>query len=419
MKLLAWGLVFISCSLTAQIELSFQKDLFPEGIAVHPETKKVYLNSLMHNKIVRSNLDGTNAEEFTGKDEYGYLSGFGMTIKGDTLYALGNSLPKPQNKSIFLLLNTKTGKLITSYALKETGFAYLNDLAVGSNGAIFITDSESDKIYTINKQKDKLEVFLTHDELKHCNGIAISEDYKFLYLASYTSGLRVVDITTKRLVNKPNQYKGIDGLKWYKNSLIALVNTRRDATQNGVYRFQLNPNQSEITNEKKIAAFQEETDIPTTFAILKDSLYFVDDSQMDNMNQETYQIRDTSKLEPYNLMGIPLNPNVYTKNYCTEIGRFDLTFDSNEVAGAYLLKHKNALGAVWGKLEGLKMTGRWTDADGSGDIILTFTEDFSFFTADYRSDDEPKKWHIDSWHGALRPNGDISFEFNAKTFTCE
>ncbi|NAY91520.1 hypothetical protein GTQ34_06290 [Muricauda sp. JGD-17] len=110
---------------------------------------------------------------------------------------------------------------------------------------------------------------------------------------------------------------------------------------------------------------------------------------------------------------------IKSKNYCTEIGRFDLLIDNDEVAGAYYLAHKNALGGVWGRLEGKTMRGRWHDADGKGDIIITFNEDFSFFTADYRSEDEPEKWYKDSWHGSLRPNDSTTFDFDGKTYRCE
>lgn len=119
----------------------------------------------------------------------------------------------------------------------------------------------------------------------------------------------------------------------------------------------------------------------------------------------------------------PLNAQVEnqvkSKSYCTEIGRFDLLFDSDEIAGSYLLKHKNALGGIWGKLEGHIMTGRWLDADGQGDIILTFNDDYSFFAADYRADDEPEKWYKNTWHGALRPDDKAVFTREDKTYTCE
>ncbi|MGX1928224.1 SMP-30/gluconolactonase/LRE family protein [Flagellimonas sp. 2504JD4-2] len=423
MRSLIWIFTCISFSIQAQnIELAFEKDLIPEGIAVHLKSGKVYINSLKKNKIVRCNLDGSNPEEFIGSNQYGYLSGFGMTIKGDTLFALGNSLPKINNKSIVLLLDVTSGKLIKSYPLDIPDFIYLNDIAIGSNGNSYITDSESTNIYTVNKTTEKLEVFFSDEEIKHSNGIAISPDDKFLYFASYTSGIRILDIATKKLINQPNDHKGIDGMKFYKNSLVAIVNSRRDKTQNGIYRFFLNEQSSKVVRQEKLRNFSQASDIPTTFDLQGDTMYFVTDSQLDNLDQENITILDTSELENYRLSVSNLKHlkgKVYAKRYCTEIGRFDLLFDDDEIAGAYYLKPKNALGGIWGKLKGNVMTGRWHDADGEGDIILTFNEDFSFFTADYRADDEPEKWYKDSWHGALRPDDSISFEFNHKTYRCE
>ncbi len=423
MRQLIWIFICISFSTNAQtIELAFEKDLIPEGIAVHPQSKKVYINSLAKNKIVRCNLDGSYPEDFIKSNQFGYLSGFGMTIKGDTLFALGNSLPKINNKSILLLLDVSSGKLIKSYPLNISDFIYLNDIAIGLDGKIYITDSESNNIYTVNTSTDKLEIFYSNDEVKHSNGIAISEDDQLLYLASYTSGIRILDLDTKTLINQPNDIKGIDGMKFYNNSLIAVVNSRRDAKLNGVYRYFLNEDGSKIMSTEKLQSFSRMSDIPTTFDLHDNTMYFVEDSQLDNLDQENTSILNPSQLENYQLkisnLGMDKN-SVHAKRYCTEIGRFDLLFDEDEVAGAYYLKPKNALGGVWGKLNGHVMTGRWHDADGAGDIVITFNDDFSFFTADYRADDEPEKWYKDSWHGSLRPNDDISFDFNNKTYLCE
>lgn len=108
-----------------------------------------------------------------------------------------------------------------------------------------------------------------------------------------------------------------------------------------------------------------------------------------------------------------------TRSYCTEIGKFQMLFDEDEVSGSYSLTPKQSLGAIWGKLEGTRMTGRWLDADGQGDIIISFNEDFSWFTTRYRNDKEPDHWYTDQWHGALRPNGKTTFEKDGKTYRCE
>ncbi len=303
MRLVFLLVLFISCTPKEKsIELRFEKDLIPEGIALDPVSQKVYLNSLKSAKIVRCNLDGSDAEEFISSHEFGYLSGFGMTIQGDTLYALGNGLSKENNTSILLLLDINSDKLINSYTLDNGNFVYLNDIAMDSKGTVYITDSESDAIYTISPITNQLEVFFSNDEVKHSNGIAISDNDRYLYLASYTSGIRILDIANKKLINKPNTFKGIDGMKYYRNNLIGIVNAKRDASQNGVFYYSLNEEGSEILSETKIAAFEHLSDVPTTFAIFDDNMYFVADSQLDNFDQEKSAIINPTLLENYRLL---------------------------------------------------------------------------------------------------------------------
>jgi WD40 repeat protein len=296
--------LFLSCNPQDQapITLNFQKDLIPEGITINSKTQTIFLNSLRHGKIVTCNLDGSNPKDFIKDNQYGYLSGFGMFVKGDTLYALGNSLSKKNSKSILLLLSAKTGNFINSFSPKDTTFKYLNDLAVATNGDVFITDSESNKIYTIQAKKAVLEVYLETEEVRNSNGITISDDGKYLYLASDKKGVRIVDRRTKRIINQPNQdYTGIDGLKFYKNSLIGIVNAKK-GEENGIYRYFLNKENTAITHKEKIFSFKDESKISTTFSISDGYMYFVMNTQIDNLDSETGQIIDEKKLEVYQLM---------------------------------------------------------------------------------------------------------------------
>src|SRR5882724_2230746 len=192
-------LVIISCnnSATETVALNFEKDLIPEGIAIDAKSGRIFLGSLHKSKIVTADINGSNAANFIENNQYDYLSGFGMTIKGDTLYALSNELKKKDNTSVLLLLNIKTKQLIAKYKISIPPYAYLNDLAVSSTNEIFITDSEADKIYKVQRPYKDLEIFLDTVEVTHSNGIAISDDNAKLYLAS-TKGIRVVDVKTRK-----------------------------------------------------------------------------------------------------------------------------------------------------------------------------------------------------------------------------
>jgi sugar lactone lactonase YvrE len=292
MLLLLITLAITSCNnpVSETVSLTFEKDLIPEGIAVDAKSGKFFLSSLRKNKIVTANNDGSNATDFIASSQYEYQSGFGMTIKGDTLYALSNGLPKQNNSSVLLLLNTKTKQLIAQYKINIPPYAYLNDLAVSMSNEIFITDSESDKIYKVQRPNTNLEVFLDTEEVAHSNGIAISDDNTKLYLAS-RKGIRVVDVLSKKILNQPNKdYSGIDGMKFYKNSLIGMVEA-------GVYRYFLNEDGSEIISKRAIILFDKTFKSPTTFDIVGDSIYFIKNVQLDNFNDSTNAIIDTNKLE--------------------------------------------------------------------------------------------------------------------------
>jgi len=289
------------------INLHFQKDLIPEGIAIDPANLTIFLNSLHRDKIVTSNIDGTNPKDFIQSNQYGYLSGFGMLIKGDTLFALGNSLSKITSKSVLLLLNKNTGSFIKSYSPTDTTFKYLNDLAVCKNGDIYITDSETNRIYTIEHSEDSLKVYIESDEIKYSNGIAVSDDNKHLYLASYEKGIRVVDLATKQIINNSNpEYTGIDGMKFYRNSLIAMLNAKAKHEERGVYRFILNQEEDSIIKKEKIISFSDSTHIPTTFAIVDGYIYFNMNSQIDKLEVRNNSITDQDKLQDYKLMKVKI-----------------------------------------------------------------------------------------------------------------
>jgi sugar lactone lactonase YvrE len=291
------ALIIAGCTRSGSetVALSFEKDLIPEGIAIDAKSERFFLRSIKKNKILTANINGGNAADFIKNDQYGYLSGFGMTVKGDTLYALSNGLKKEDNTSVLLLLNSKTNQLIDEYKINISPYGYLNDLAISSNNEIFITDSESNRIYRIRRPNKHLEVYLDTEEVSHSNGIAISDDNSRLYLAS-KKGIRIVDIQTKKILNQPNQeLSGIDGLKFYKNTLIGIV-------EKGIFRYYLNKNGREIDSKKEVVLFDNTFKSPTTFDILDNSIYFIKNTQLDNFNDSTNALIDKNKLESLILM---------------------------------------------------------------------------------------------------------------------
>lgn len=297
-----FGLISCVSQKSELIQLPFEKDLIPEGIAIDNRTEKVYLNSLKNNKIVSSSINGSNPKTFLETGKHNYLAGFGMTIKGDTLYALGNSLTADKNKSVLLLLQLSTGDLIDSYSIDDSNFHYLNDLAISSTNEIFITDSESNKIFRIQRPSKTIEIYLDSEKVPNSNGITISDNDRYLYFAS-TKGICIVERISKKLINEPKEdYSSIDGLKFYNNNLYGIVNGWGDNSQNGLFKFKLNKAETEIQGSKKIIEFTEHFKIPTTFDIFDRHIYFVINTHLDNFDGNTGKIIDLKKMESYKMI---------------------------------------------------------------------------------------------------------------------
>ncbi len=309
------GLVVVSLVLSCEapikesgeVELEFEMDLIPEGIAFDKKRNCIYLNSLKHQKIVSYNLTTGTHQTLIESGKYGYLPGFGMIVKEDTLYALGNSLQQDDKRSILLMLDLNSGDYIDSYTPTDANKMYLNDLVVSSDDIIYITDSESNKVFKIQRPHKAVEVFLDNEAVSHCNGISISADNSKLYLAS-EKGIGIIDIANRTILNQLHtDFTGNDGLKYKDGYLLGLVNIwQSDPSKNGIFKYSLSPAGDSITNKVKILSFDESFKIPTTFDHKGEEIFFIKNTQLGNLEEETRTILDEKKLEPYILMNMTI-----------------------------------------------------------------------------------------------------------------
>lgn len=77
--------------------------------------------------------------------------------------------------------------------------------------------------------------------------------------------------------------------------------------------------------------------------------------------------------------------------YITDFNEMTLSNSGNKVIGTY--KHKN--GHIEGILNGLTLTGLWSQDNGRGNFVFVFNSDFSKFTGKWAFNDSPpaNKWN--------------------------
>jgi len=213
------------------------KDLIPEGIAYDPLSKKFFVGSTYRRKIVQVDFAG-KTEDFTAEKQDGLWGLVGMEVDAKRRYLWANSanagadmfMKDPETETVgktaIFKYDLQTGKLIKKY---QTGSKenprFFNDLAISPNGDIYISESKSGEVYKIDASLDELRLLVPGGSMGYPNGIAISENGKFLYV-SHLEGITVIDLASQQRqlleATENTQLGGQDGMVYYQNSLIGI-----------------------------------------------------------------------------------------------------------------------------------------------------------------------------------------------------
>lgn len=172
---------------------------------------------------------------------------------------------------------------------------------------VYITDSKQHRIYRISYPGDQIEIFFSDPTIKSPNGITLSGDDQKLFIASSEFGIRILDIPSKKVLNDFSaDTKGIDGLKYLNGNLYVVKDGDRNIKKHGLFQIQLNKELSSIKKVKPVLIGHNLMNVPTTFDIGGSSIYLLDNSQLDNLNQETMKIVDPRDLSDTYILKIKM-----------------------------------------------------------------------------------------------------------------
>ncbi len=209
-----------------------EPDLFPEGIACDERDGTLYISSVLKAKVVRIKAGGA-VDDFIKSRQDGLCGTLGMKVdsKRHLLWVASSGSPADpatDGKSGLFAFDLATGKTVHKLLLSGAGAFLLNDLALDGSGHVYVTDTDTGAVMRTANEFSSLIEFLPAGTLAGPNGIAFSDDGKYLYVAASGRGIAVVDMSTQRVttVTPPDGafVGGIDGLYFHKGALIAVQN---------------------------------------------------------------------------------------------------------------------------------------------------------------------------------------------------
>jgi len=273
-----------------------------ESIAYHEQAGAFFFGCIRERKIIKRDNAGL-ATDFVKSGDSGMAAIFSVRInqaKG-WLWACSSPVPEIKNydstlRSAVFKFDIKSGKLLAKYQTKDYVSSVFGDMALKSNGDVFVSDGKSNTIFAVNESTGQLDPFFKSDEFWNIQGICFSHNDRYLFISDYIKGPYRLDLSDKSLIKLAStidhSLKGIDGLLFYNNSLIAIQN---GVTPHRSTRYFLNSTMTGIDSaniiDRKHPAFNE----PTMGCLSGSQFYYVANSPWSayddhfNIKQESIQ----------------------------------------------------------------------------------------------------------------------------------
>jgi len=288
-----------------------EADLIPEGIAWDPGSRRLFVGSLARNKIVAISPDG-RASDFvpSGRDGLRRVLGMKVDASRKSLWVCSAEADSPSpgghatRASTLFRFDLATGKTLRKIPSPPGGTHLFNDIALEKDGGLFLTDSEEGAVYRLRAGRETLEVFQAPGRFFYPNGIALSDDGRYLYVA-HVLGVAAWELGNGRSFDLPTPEDvtivGIDGLSFHRGGLVAIQNGMEP---NRVAYFPLAPSLDRVTGERVLERGNRNFEIPTTGAVAGNSYYVIANSQLRALGPEG--VKDPEKRKPVVILEIDL-----------------------------------------------------------------------------------------------------------------
>lgn len=275
--------------------LSIQdKTLIPEGITVQPGTGKIFISSIVKHKIVSIDENGKTSDIISPRDGV-FMQGLGMKFSADgkLLWVCSSA---DEGKTALFCIDVLAKTILGQYTHDSARF--FNDLVIGDDDNIFITDTYRGEVFLFNASNKKIKEWLRHPNLTYANGIALSNDKKVLFVASGRYGVQRVELTDKKIESvsgdKHVDY-GVDGMVCSGKQLFCVIGWPQDKPEtHRVVRYQLSERNFFIKSDTLMIGGRLKA--PTTAALANNHLLVLNNTGLDIYNahqQRLAEIKDS------------------------------------------------------------------------------------------------------------------------------
>jgi hypothetical protein len=300
-----------------------ERDLIPEGVAWDETSRRLFVSSLYKRKVVVIDAAGV-ARDFVAEGAGGLWQVLGMKVDSRRKRLLVCSAaektmrgfdPADRGRSGVFSFDLASGALMAKAIVPPDAATHLfNDLALTEDGAAYVTDSEEGSVWRLDPSGSLERVFPARSFL-YPNGISLSPDGRFLYVASF-SGIDRVDLggaesggsrgpLRRRPLPHPENVTlcGVDGLSFWRGRLLAVQNGIQPSR---IVEIPLSPAFDRALGLRVLDRLDPLVTDATTAAVAGDELLVIANAQIGSFDADG-KIFPDERLEPVRIVSISLS----------------------------------------------------------------------------------------------------------------
>jgi hypothetical protein len=284
-----------------------QEDIMPEDIAYEPSTGGFIVSSIQHHTLYRVTLPKAGEQKCSLEElpleasaKRWPVLAVSADAKRKLLWMTTSAMPgftgfpkEDEGKAALLAVEAKTGKTVRRFDLDAGAPAALGDMSLAPDGAVYVTDSVGGGVYRVRGDLATAKLEKIADGLFSPQTPALARDGKRLFVADYTMGIAVVDLTGSAPVAylpHPENIAvvGLDGLYLAGDALVGIQNGTEPER---IVRYRLDPTQTKILSAEVLEQAREHFG-DATHAAAKGGSFYV------SANVGWSQVDDRGKLKP-------------------------------------------------------------------------------------------------------------------------
>ena len=256
-------------------------DLLPEDVVYDEQANRFYVSSVRRRTVLSCDTKG-KCEPLLKAKGHALYSMMSMSLSDGLnrrLWVLTASTNAEENhraddkgKSALLSIEIYNGMIFERLEPPD-GAHSLGDMTSAKDGTLYISDGQSGDLFFLRPGSDQLERLLPHGTFRSPQTPALNSDESILFVPDYSKGIAIVRLKDRSVewISSADDLRGIDGLYFYKNSLIAIQN---GTNPKQILRLQLNK-QFNISKREILDAGSSRLGEPTHGLIRHDSFYFL------------------------------------------------------------------------------------------------------------------------------------------------